>query len=158
MARLATILVLALLLSLSMAALGSVPGSQRQGILAAETSGKDVVTRYVEVLNSGNADELDELIAPDVAPEGEEPGLDAFKQRFAEQYAGRNELMAEWRIEVRTIIAEDDTVALYAKLVGKTHDGKPIDVPLMGFFTIRDGKIASMATMTDVAAFIEQAS
>lgn len=124
---------------------------------AENTEPKTLVTRYVEALNANDADALSEIFAPDVVTEGEEvEGLGALKQRFVDQAEARNDLFREWRFEVRHLIAEGEAVALHAELVGTTHDGKPVAVPVMGFFEVRDGKIARLATITDVETFIEQ--
>ena len=127
---------------------------------------KAVIKRFVEALNNGNYDLLNELMTPDFVRHSQAtPGVqirsrEDFK-RFAEQY---RVVFPDQRVTNDTLVAEGDRVAFYGKYAG-TQKGqmgpfpasnKYMEVEQSGVFLLENGKIAELWITWDNVAALTQ--
>lgn len=111
-----------------------------------------LLARYMEMLNTQNWDIADEIISesystlypyPNVIP-----GRDAYKQRRASDpiYA----LFASVAFEIVSFAeSELGHIFFYAELLAKTHDGREVIAPYIGFLVVRQEKIDSLEAWID---------
>ena len=93
--------------------------------------GKDLVRRIIdEIVNKGNFDAVDELMAEDFVdhgPMGDTSGREAFKQMVGQFRAAVPDL----HCEVDNVIMEGDLVAWLVRTTG-THSGDQLGFPATG--------------------------
>ena len=110
------------------------------------TSPKDVVRRFVDVVNRGALDELDELLAAERVAAGRE------------WVAGFRRAFRDFSMSVDELLADGDTVVARFRCSG-THTGtwcgyhgtgrRFDDVAQVYFFRVRQGRIASSWGLED---------
>ena len=142
------------------------------------TKNKEVVRRLAHVINSGNLDDLDDVLAPhyvrhDPNPLLEDVGREEYKQAFTRL---RNAFPdAEWVLE--ELLSEGDRVTGRWTFRG-THkgpffnippSGKEVTYPILAIYRIEDGMIAEdwhlfhsiglwQQLIPEIGALIEQAT
>jgi len=92
--------------------------------VSVEENNKALVRRFIEeVLNGGNLDAIDELMAPDyldhTVPQGKDAGREGLNRSLAKQLASSSDL----RFSIKEQIAEGDKVSTWVRGSG-THDGE----------------------------------
>jgi steroid delta-isomerase-like uncharacterized protein len=126
---------------------------------------KSTVRRLYEVVNAGNLDLMDELLADDFVEHEEFPGFspdrDGVKKFFEMAHAAFDGL----RMEVEELVVDGDKVAVRATLHG-THKGeflgipatgKTVAVPLADFARVgSDGKLAEHWGVMDNLILMQQ--
>jgi steroid delta-isomerase-like uncharacterized protein len=124
-----------------------------------------LVLESVEALNSGDAERLLAIVAPDIVihyAEMPEPlqGRETWQQGFALMKRAFPDLQAH----VDDIVAADDKVALRLTLRG-THQGEFQGIPATGrtigyvsheFYRVQDGLIAEEWICSDIASLFRQ--
>jgi steroid delta-isomerase-like uncharacterized protein len=126
---------------------------------------KDIVLRWVDVVNSGTLDGIEEVWADDciVHAGGGLPEVRGALSLGALLTAYRAAL-TDLHITTENLVAEGDKVAARFTTRGR-HDGEFLDVPAtgdpikmggFGLFRIADGRIAEEWLLDDLAAFITQ--
>jgi steroid delta-isomerase-like uncharacterized protein len=126
---------------------------------------KDLISRfYDEVMNTGDLDRIPELCAEDVVdheappeiPKGIE-GVRIFIQMFREAFP-------DIHVTVEDVLEEGDRVAARSRVTG-THEGefmgvpgtgKRVDVEVMDFIRVADGKCAEHWGVTDNMTLMQQ--
>jgi steroid delta-isomerase-like uncharacterized protein len=132
---------------------------------AAQERNRVVVYRvYDEIWNRGNLYAVDELLAADfkdhTLPPNTPTGRDGYRQLITNLRAALPDL----RVEVESILAEDDRVAVRLNAFGTQHGTflnhppthKPIQFSSLTFFTLRDGHITDRFGISDVPAILQQ--
>ena len=119
---------------------------------------KDLVRRqYEEVLSQGRFELLDEIVAEDFVQHTEGAGLADSRDPEASGreatrafFAALREGIPDYRIDIRRMVAEGDTVAVFAVVSG-THTGplfglpatgRPFTFATMDMFRVEDGRLA----------------
>lgn len=130
----------------------SAAGSTTMAAGAEQEKNKDLSRQFLdEVFNKGNMAFVDEHVAPDFVehtppPSGMEPGIAGFKKLVMEWRTG----MPDLKVEVISMIAEGDMVAIHSKQSG-TNSGpmmgmpatnkKTTDIGTLDLVRIKDGKM-----------------
>jgi steroid delta-isomerase-like uncharacterized protein len=130
---------------------------------------KALTQRFFEAVNAGRIDEVvDELVADDfVEHEEAPPGFpeaSSDKESVRVFFRTASEAFAGLRFDVEAVAAEGDDVAVRSRMRG-THTGefmgipptnKEIDVEVIDWVVIRDGKAREHWGVTDVASLMVQ--
>ena len=102
-------------------------------------SNKDIVERFVAIINSHDFSRFAEVVAEDYRqnnPHAEQglAGLVAFFDAQLQQ-------MPDLKGTIDLIVAEGDHVAAKTRVAG-TRDGKPSETSIVDFWRVADGKLA----------------
>jgi steroid delta-isomerase-like uncharacterized protein len=126
-----------------------------------ETTEKDVVHRFYEIINDGSPERLDEICSPDLRGHaGAGADLAELKSSLASFLAPFPDLTAE----VRNMVQEDDLVSVWVTYTG-TQQGDFAGVPASGrkvrfaawdLVRVRDGKIAEITQYCDLFTIMSQ--
>lgn len=128
---------------------------------------KDLIRRYFaaidEACEAGNADIVDEFLAPDFVEHNPFPGVPPTREGWKEVFMGFVQGAPGYHT-VDALVAEDDMVAgrvtAYGKhegeLFGIPRTGKDIKVSGIAFWRIRDGKIVEHWHETDQMGLMQQ--
>jgi steroid delta-isomerase-like uncharacterized protein len=126
-----------------------------------ETTEKQVVRRFYELVNAGSPERFDEICLPDLKGHaGAGADLVELKNSVASFQAPFPDLTAE----VRTMVQEDDVVSVWITYTG-TQQGEFAGVPASGrrvrfaawdLVRVRDGKIAEITQYCDLFAIMSQ--
>lgn len=128
-------------------------------------SNKDVIKRFSEeVVNGGNFDVLEELVADDVEFDNEiakmPAGRDGVKTLFTDLRSGFSNVACS----INSLVEEDDMVAesftFTGEHTGTFHGikatGRKVSMSGMAMFRIRDGIIVSRVGLEDQAGLMRQ--
>lgn len=122
-----------------------------------EAENAEVVERFCAAWATGDIDKLVDFFTDDAVyhniPLQPVQGKDAIRGIFQAFTAPFER--AEW--EIRNIAAADDVV-LTERVDRYARAEKPVELPVMGTFEIRDGKIAAWRDYFDLADWTRQAS
>jgi steroid delta-isomerase-like uncharacterized protein len=127
---------------------------------------KELVRRFVDVLNAADWDALDELVAEDfrrhsqATPEMQVNSLADFKQ-LQESYLAS---FPDQHVTIEMLVAEGDKVAMYGTYAGTNTGpmgefpatGKAGQVKIVGILRIAEGKIAELWVEWDNLAMLTQ--
>jgi steroid delta-isomerase-like uncharacterized protein len=127
---------------------------------------KAVARRFVEAVNSGDYDVLDELMMPDfvrhsqATPDVQIRSRDEFK-RFDEEYKAA---FPDAHITVHFVIAEGDMVGAYMTFTGTQEgamgpfppSGRKVESKFLGIMRLDGGKMAEMWVEWDNLAMLAQ--
>jgi limonene-1,2-epoxide hydrolase len=117
----------------------------------------EVVRRFCAVWSNGDPDEIAEFFADDAVyhniPMDPITGRDTIKS-FIAGFAGGAEQID---FRVRNIVAEGNVVLTERVDVFVMPNGK-VELPVMGTFEVRDGKIAAWRDYFDMKQFMDQMS
>ena len=127
-------------------------------------SNKEVVRRLIEdVINRGDLDAFDEVVAPDyvdLADESHPVGRDEYRQLVVASRAA----LADLHMTIEGMMAEGDAVAIRFR-VSATHAGEFLGVPPtgrrlewtgMGWLRVRDGQVVERRNVTDIHSILQQ--
>lgn len=124
----------------------------KDGLVSTET---DIVERLVAAFNARDVDAVIALFTPDAVyhnmPTTPVAGLDAIR-RLVESFVKPAERI-DWRI---LNIAQSGHTVLTERLDRFIIQGKTVDLPVMGAFDIRDGKIAAWRDYFDFPTWQRQ--
>lgn len=125
---------------------------------------KSIIRRYVECVNKGQFDVLDDLVIPDFVDHnpvpGQEPGLVGAKKAYA---MFRN-AFPDAVFDLQDLIAEGDRVVGRGVMTG-THGGDFLGFPATGkkvtwtgirIFTVKDGKVTEGWIDLDLLSVLQQ--
>lgn len=125
---------------------------------------KQIIHRFVEeVVNKGNYDLIDELVAEDLidhTPFGETRGRDALRETTNQLRTA----FPDFSVTPRDVVADEDTVAVRMTQRG-THEGefmgfeptgRTFDIEAMGFARLENGQIAERRVQPDVLGLLQQ--
>ncbi|WP_255681895.1 ester cyclase [Natrinema sp. SYSU A 869] len=125
---------------------------------------KQIIHRFVEeVVNNGNYDRIDELVAEDLidqTPFGETRGRDALRDTMTQIRTA----FPDFSVTSHEIVAEGDSVAVRMNQRG-THEGefmsleptgRTFDIEAMGFARLEDGQIAERWAQPDMLGLLQQ--
>jgi predicted ester cyclase len=127
---------------------------------------KEVVRRFAEAQNTGDIEQLNEVLAPDVVrhcqatPDVEIRSREDFA-RFSEASAA---VFSNARVSIDIMVAEGDMVVTYGSFTG-TQDGrmglfpptgKEVDSKFLSAARLEDGKIAELWVEWDNLAILTQ--
>lgn len=119
---------------------------------------------YAEVVNKGNVDLLDEILAENFIEHetmpGQEPGREGVKQFFETFRTAFPDL----KFDVERLIAKDDNVVAYltisgtnkGEFMGMPATGKKINMKAIDIIRIKDGKVVEHWGVTDNLAMMQQ--
>ena len=128
---------------------------------------KEVVRKVEEAWDSQDLDALDQYFAPEFdnsasAFPGLPPGLAGAKMA----HQGSMQSFPDRKVVIEELVAEGDTVAVRARITGTNQGGFPlfnvpangarIDIPFVGFYTLRDGKVVSHWGLNDAFTLMNQ--
>lgn len=139
---------------------------------------KEVVRRLAQVINSGNLDQLDEILAPDYIRHDPNPLLkDVGREEYKEAFTRLRKAFpdAEWTLE--ELLSNGDRVIGRWSFHG-THNGsfynippsgREVSYPILGIYRIKNGMIAEdwhifhsiglwQELIPEIGALIEQAT
>jgi steroid delta-isomerase-like uncharacterized protein len=102
---------------------------------------------YDEVINKGNVEVIDELLAPDFVERQEFPGIPPTRDGVKQFFGMWRQAFPDTVGEIELIVAEGDLVGVYAtwrgthqgEFMGMQATGKPFEVPCSDFARFRDG-------------------
>ncbi len=126
---------------------------------------KSIMRRaYDEILNEGNIDVADEVIAEDMTEHEQFPGLEPGREGFKGFVRMFREAFPDLQVTVEDMIAEDDRVAARVTMRG-THQGvflgidptgNQIEVPVVDIVRFADGMAVEHWGVTDNMAMMVQ--
>jgi predicted ester cyclase len=133
----------------------------------------DEVARNVELVlraeaawNAGDLDALDELFAPDAASHAEVPGLTAGLAGWKVAHVNMMRALPDRNVAVEDVVAEGDLVAVRCRFTGTNHGGlgwagippnsRPVDIPVIGIYRVRDGRIVEHWALNDLMGLLRQ--
>ena len=141
-------------------------GKEEEAPVSVEENNKGLMRRFVEeVLNQGNLDAIDELLAPDYVdhgvPQGNYAGREGLKRSIAKQLAASSDL----HFHIEEQIAEGDKVITW--IIGSgTHDrerflglvptGERMTMEFITISRVVDGKIVEDRGVRDASAVWQQ--
>lgn len=119
---------------------------------------------YDEVVNGGNIDLIDELVAPDVVEHEEFPGLASGREGVKQFFTMMRGAFPDLRMDVEDMIAEGDKVAArvtmsgtqQGEFMGVPPSGKKVSVTSIDIVRFAGGQAAEHWGATDTAAMMEQ--
>lgn len=125
---------------------------------------KAIIRRYVDCVNKGQFDVLDELVVPDFVDHdpipGQEPGLAGAKKA----YAMIRDAFPDAVFDLQDLIAEGDKVVGRGVMTG-THGGTFLGIPATGrkvtwtgirIFTVKNGKVTEGWIDLDLLSVVQQ--
>jgi predicted ester cyclase len=124
---------------------------------------KAIIRRYREAYNSGNLDELDEILAPDWVSHSMVEGVPRTIAGAKDVHRMTLLMFPDWHSTTRALIAEGDLVVEHFTFSG-THKGEAGGLPPTGnhfdlggvsIFRIADGKIVEHWAYADELGFLE---
>ena len=125
---------------------------------------KEIVSRFAEeVVNNGNYEHLEELVADDIVdhtPLGEDRGREAVLETTKYLRAA----FPDFSVSPQEIIAEGDTVAVRmtqqgtheGEFMGNEPTGNSFEIDAMAFLRVEDGKIVERRVQPDVLGLLQQ--
>jgi predicted ester cyclase len=128
---------------------------------------KDVVRKVEESWDSQDLDALDQYFAPEFdnsqsGVQGLPPGLAGAK--MAHQASMQS--FPDRKVVIEDLVAEGDTVAVRARITGTNQGGFPlfnvpangakIDIPFVGFYRLRDGRVVEHWGLNDALTLMNQ--
>ena len=126
---------------------------------------KAVTTRfYDEVVNAGNLDLIDELVAEDVVDHEEIPGMASGREGVKQFFGMAIEAFDGFRMDVEDLMAEGDKCTARVTMRG-THvgefmgvpaSGKEIEVPVIDIIRVNGGKMTEHWGVLDSMALMQQ--
>ena len=129
-----------------------------------ESVNRDAVEQSFEMINSGDVDSLDEVVAEDVelrySGATDQTGIGAYKEYMQSLHDGFSDL----EIEIQDYVVDDDTVVVHMIISG-THDGEfqgieptgnSFESVGMNLMKLEDGKIVEAVNIWDNLSFLEQ--
>ena len=112
---------------------------------------KQVVRRLVQIVNSGNLDQLNDILASDYVRHDPNPLLkDVGRKEYKEAFTKLREALPDAKWTLEEILADGDRVIGRWSFHG-THNGpffnippsgKEVTYPILAIYRIEDGKIA----------------
>jgi steroid delta-isomerase-like uncharacterized protein len=129
--------------------------------------GTEFVRSWLEAYNRGDVEALVEMCHADVElcnPDGTFRGADGVRANFKPVI----EATSERSTEVRAVVEESDTVVAEFVIKGRhtralvtsqgtiPPTGKPLSLPMIGIFELREGKLASSRAQFDRMALAAQ--
>ena len=134
--------------------------------MSVEENNKALVRRFIEeVLNRGNLDAVDELMAPDyldhTVPQGKYAGREGLKRSLAKQLASSSDL----RFSIEEQIAEGDKVITWVigsgthdreRFMGLAPSGERITMEYIYVSRVAEGKIVEERGVRDASAVWQQ--
>jgi steroid delta-isomerase-like uncharacterized protein len=125
---------------------------------------EQIVHRFVdEVVNKGNYDPINELIADDLrdyTPFGETRGRDALRETTRQIHTA----FPDFSVTPHEVVADGDTVAVRMTQRG-THDGtfmgfeptgRTFEIEAMAFVRVEDGQITERRVQPDMLGLLQQ--
>lgn len=128
---------------------------------------KALIKRYFQAIDEacevGNADIIDDFLAPDFVEHNPFPGMEPTREGWKQVFMGFVQGAPGYHV-VDALVAEDDMVAgrvtAYGKhegeLFGIPRTGKDIEVRGFAFWRVRDGKIVEHWHETDQMGLMQQ--
>jgi predicted ester cyclase len=102
---------------------------------------KSIVRRYIdEVVNGGNLDLIDELVAPGIEVH---PGTTRTTAQLKEALGRALHTFSNPTVEIDDLIAEGDRVAARLTLRG-TYDGKLVEFLELQIYRVEDNRVAEL--------------
>ena len=92
---------------------------------------KALMRQIYDVINTGDVDRADELLAEDMVEHEEFPGLDPGREGFKQFVRTFRSAFPDLRFEIEDMIAEGDRVAARVTMTG-THEGEFMGMPASG--------------------------
>ena len=124
-----------------------------------------VIERYSEeVMNNGNLDAVDELLADDYVHHTPPPGMPPNRNGFRQFVAAAHRGLADLTLTTDDILAQGNKVvqrwtnrAVHeGEFMGVPATGKEVEFSGTSIYTIRDGKIAEDWTLFDAVGLMQQ--
>lgn len=132
--------------------------------MSTEDNVRIVQRLYEEVINAGNLDLADEVVAADIIEHEQFPGMSPGREGFKQFFAMFRAAFPDLRFTVRDVIAQEDRVVARVTLSG-THQGefmemeptgKRFEVEAIDIGRIADGKIVEHWGQTDTMGMMAQ--
>jgi steroid delta-isomerase-like uncharacterized protein len=127
---------------------------------------KDVITRYFEAFNAGDAEGMLALLTDDVEHHVNQGAIRHGTAAFAEFLAEMDRAYAERAEDLVIFVSEDGTRGAAEFTIHGTYkatqEGLPLAagqtyvLPVGSFFTLRDGRIARVTTYYNMADWLRQ--
>jgi limonene-1,2-epoxide hydrolase len=115
-----------------------------------------IVEAFCDAWTRLDLDEITGYLTPDAhyhnIPVDPVDGVDAIREFIAGFTAG----VSEVAFEIRHIVASGDVVLTERLDVFRFEDGRTIELPVMGTFELRDGKIAAWRDYFDLQQYMSQ--
>ena len=125
---------------------------------------KKAQERFGDAINSGNLEQLRELVAQDVVEHDPAPNQGPGPQGYIDFFSMMRNAFPDMQVKVEHLVAEDDSVAFAYTLTG-THKGdfmgvdgtnKPIKVRGMQISRFRNGKMVERWGSSDELGILRQ--
>ena len=120
---------------------------------------------YEDVVNGGNVDLIDDLLAPDFVEHDQFPGLSGEgREGVREFYALLRRAFPDLHMEPEQLIAEGDTVVARVRMTGTQQGefmgmpatGKQVNVQTIDIIRFRNGMATEHWGVTDSVALMQQ--
>jgi len=121
-------------------------------------------TKFGEAINSGNLEIINDLVAPDAIENDPAPGQVKGPQGYIDFFTKLRAAFSDMKIEVETLVADDDNVAFAYTLTG-THNGDFNGIPATGnkikarglqISKFKDGKMVERWGSSDELGILKQ--
>jgi len=128
---------------------------------------KEIVRAVEEAWDRQDLDSLDQYFVPDFDNSASGvPGLPGGLEGAKMAHASSMQSFPDRKIHIEELLADGDKVMVRARITGTNQggfplmnvppNGNPIDIPFVGIYTLRDGKIVSHWGLNDVATLMQQ--
>ena len=125
---------------------------------------KETLERLYEAINSGNLDQVDQVLGDDFVEHEEFPGFPPTREGVKQLFSVAREAFADFRMEATQFVEEGDLVVAWVQMTG-THrgefmgipaSGNAIDLPLADMVRVRDGRIVEHWGISDTLVMMQQ--
>ncbi len=128
---------------------------------------REVVRKVEEAWDSQDLDSLDQYFAPEFDnSQSGIPGLPAGLAGAKMAHQGAMQSFPDRKVHIEDLVADGDTVAVRARITGTNQGGFPlfnvpangakVDIPFVGFYKLRDGKIVEHWGLNDALTLMNQ--
>lgn len=119
---------------------------------------------YTEVVNQGNLDLIDEMLAEDFVEHEELPGMDPGRAGIKQWFAAMRKAFPDLKFDVEFTVSDGDLVAAYinmsgtqkAEFMGMPSMGKSFSTKTIDIVRFKDGKAVEHWGVTDAMTMMEQ--
>lgn len=126
-----------------------------------DTTDKDVIRRYYELVNAGTPERFDEVCSPDLRGHA---GAGANLAELKTSVASFIQAFPDLTAELRHLVQEDDTVSVWitytathqADFAGVPASGRKVKFAAWDLIRVRDGKIVEITQYCDLFTILSQ--
>jgi steroid delta-isomerase-like uncharacterized protein len=144
--------------------IGQRPKAKKGGAMSEIETNKAIARSLYDALNRGDLNAMDDFIADDFVEHEELPGLSPTKEGVKQYFGMIQGAFPDFRFVIDALAAEGDLVIARCRMTG-THRGAfmgfpatggQINVPLVDFLRVANGRVTEHWGVLDSGALIQQ--